>query len=403
MKLYYINNKKYYRADDLWTSNPSFFKGCKVSKSVVKNTDKIPQNRYIFARKINNIWIATRGNSRKFDKLFISKKWYDVNHNNDKVETEPNLIHLDYNEMFANNDDNLIDIEVRGEREFDKCYFRVKDIMDGFGLKNLHVIINEGSGFHEDVHYKYFYSSNFTYPLNKKSRHSRIKKLYLTYRGLLKVLFGSRNETTDKFVTWVAKTLFAAHLGHEIQKYQLVANLMGVSPKVINAIFNKTIHKIPCIYLFYIGKVKKLRETLNIDDNYLDNSYVCKWGMSCDLERRTKEHQQTYGKFKNANLKLLIFCYIDVQYISKAEKKVKRLFENMEFNLVHNMYKELAIIPKNKMGIIKKQYDMIADIYMGHVKELVNKIKEKDNEILLLKKDLEIAQFKLKEQLSNSK
>jgi hypothetical protein len=53
------------------------------------------------------------------------------------------LIHLEENEMFFDNDGNTIDIEVRGEREFDKCYFRVKDIMDGFGLKKLHSTITD--------------------------------------------------------------------------------------------------------------------------------------------------------------------------------------------------------------------------------------------------------------------
>ncbi len=418
MKSYNISKKNYYLADDLMSIYPLFFKGCKNSKSIITKKDRLPNNKYIFARKINDEWIESEGNSKKFDKLFIYKKWYDVYHGNDKednIEKAPNLIHLEDNEMFTDNDGNLIDIEVRGKREFDKCYFKVRDIMNGFGLKNLHVIIiKEESGFIENRHYKYFYSEFLT-----NSKKGKIKKIFLTYTGLLKVLFGSRNKTAEKFVKWASETLFVAQMGNETQKHQLVANLIGVSTDAVKSVFNKTVCKIPSIYLFYISKVKFLREFLNISNIYDDDYYVCKWGMSLDLERRTKEHEKTYGKLKNANLKLLLFGYIDPQYISEAETKIKHLFENMDFKLDHNKYNEIAIIPKNKMKIIKEQYEMISKIYMGHTAELINKIREKESEILFLKekhekeiqkkendllrkdnellhKDLEITQYKLK-------
>lgn len=39
--------------------------------------------------------------------------------------------------MFHNNNENTIDVEVRSEREADKCYFKAKDISSGFGIKDL--------------------------------------------------------------------------------------------------------------------------------------------------------------------------------------------------------------------------------------------------------------------------
>ena len=419
MKSYNIGKKNYYLADDLMMTYPSFFKGCKNSKSIITKKDRLPKNKYIFARKINDEWIESEGNSKKFDKLFIYKKWYDDNHSNDKEDNiveAPNLIHLEDNEMFTDNDGNLIDIEVRGEREFDKCYFKVRDIMNGFGLKNLHKTITDKrhDGYIENIHYKYFYLEKVGDHENRK-----IKKLYLTYRGFMRILFSSNKNTAEKFVKWALETLFIAQMGNEIQKHQLVANLIGVSTDAVKSVFNKTACKIPSIYLFYIGEVKFLREFLNISNIYDDDDYVCKWGMTLDLERRTKEHEKTYGKLKNANLKLLLFGYIDPQYISEAETKIKHLFENMDFKLDHDKYNEIAIVPKNKMKIIKEQYEMISKVYMGHAAELINKIREKESEILLLKekhekeiqkkendllrkdnellhKDLEITQYKLK-------
>ncbi len=55
---------------------------------------------------------------------------------------------------------------------------------------------------------------------NKKDKN---KKLFLTYIGLLKVLFSSRTKSANKFVKWASKTLFVAQMGTIVQKTQLVS------------------------------------------------------------------------------------------------------------------------------------------------------------------------------------
>ncbi|XWV26726.1 hypothetical protein QJ857_gp0329 [Tupanvirus soda lake] len=392
MKSYYISKRNYYLADDLMSNYPSFFRGCKNSRSITTRKDKLPKDKYIYARNVSNKWLESDGNSKKFDKLFISKKWFDENHADSKedvIEIAPKIIHLEDHEMFTDNNGNLIDIEVRGEREFDKCYFKVKDIMDGFRLKNLHktIIDKRYDGFLENTHYKYFYLEKVGGPENGK-----IKKLYLTYRGLMRVLFSSNKNTAEKFVKWASETLFTAQMGTIDQKNQLVSNLLGVSTNAVKEVFNKTSHKIPCIYLFSIGKVKDLRKSLDINNEYDDNDYVYKWGMSNDLERRTKEHEKTYGKFKNTNLELILFGFIDPQYISQAENDIKHLFEDMNMKLDHDKYDELAVITSKQMRSVKKQYESISKIYRGHSEELIQQLKDKDTE--LKQKDMEIKILK---------
>jgi len=126
--------------------------------------------------------------------------------------------------------------------------------------------------------------------------------------------------------------------------------LLDVSINAVKTVFNKTIHKIPCIYLFSIDSIKKLHKELNINNKHNDNEYVYKWGMSIDLERRTKEHEKTYSKLKGSILELLLYRFIDPQYVSEAETKVKHTFENMDVKLDHDKYNELMIISKNKMN-----------------------------------------------------
>ncbi len=48
-----------------------------------------------------------------------------------------NIINLENNEKFHDNEDNIIEIETRGERKVDGIYFKVKDVINGFNMLNL--------------------------------------------------------------------------------------------------------------------------------------------------------------------------------------------------------------------------------------------------------------------------
>jgi len=233
----------------------------------------------------------------------------------------------------------------------------------------------------------------------------------LTYPGILRVLFASKKNTADKFLNWATKTLFAAQLGTKSQKEELVGNLMGVSTKVVNKVFNKSSNSIPSIYLYSIGQVKALRKELKLDEKYNGDDFVYIYGMSEDLPRRTKEHERSYGKIFNFQLELVLFGIIDQQYMSDAETKLSHMFKGM--NMKIELYNGLVIIPKQKIKIIKEQYEIILSKYQGHMKDIIQLMIEKDNMIELmkerhekelmkvqyekeiLKKDLGIANMKL--------
>ena len=393
MQTYKISQKSYYLADDLKNKYPKIFKGSNTTRIFLKKS-KILEDNYLFARKTGSKWKESDGTSYKFDKIFIKQKWFDNKYNiserlkyEDDVQDAPDVIELEDEEKFFDNENN-IEIEVRGERDVNNCYFKVKDLMDGFGLKNLHktIIDKRKQGYKLLTHYKYFYINVYAKDENKK-----VKKLFLTYKGLLRVLFASNKTTADKFIDWASKVLFTAQMGTSEQKTELVGNILGVSTESVKSVFNKTVNKVPCVYLYSIGKVEDLRESLDIDDTYNDKDYVYKWGMSNDLERRTKEHEKSYGALEGSKLELVLFGYIDPQYISEAETRLSHSLHGMEVVLEHETHVELAIIPKNKMKVVREQYDMISQMYMGHIKDLITKIKEKDNEIASLKKDNEIT------------
>lgn len=400
MKKYNIDGVKYYFADELRKEHPKVFRGCNNTRTFIEKKE-VPEEKYTYARKDNKgKWEESDGSSRKFDKIFISVKWFEDEYVNKKKEVKveeeeeeydiqdaPEIIELEDKEKFIDNFGNIVEIEVRGKRKIDECYFKVKDIAEGFQLPNLHSnIIKKKSGFELGEHYVYF---NFS---KANSQQDKIKKLFLTYYGLLRVLFASQKKTVKKFVNWAAEVLFTIQMGTPAQKNKLVANVLGVSTEAVKEVLNKTSNQVSCNYLFSIGRVRNLREALDISKKYNDDDFVYKWGMTKDLERRIAELIGEYN-MKGTKVELVIYNYTDPQYISEAETALKHMMQGYGLNLIHETHKELAIIPKEKMGLVKKQYETIAKAYRGQVSDMIAQLKEK--EFMIKEKDAQLKIMQL--------
>jgi hypothetical protein len=128
------------------------------------------------------------------------------------------------------------------------------------------------------------------------------KELFLTYEGILRVLFVSRNNKTRQFIKWITEILFTIQMGSYEQKNTLVSNILGCPAKVVKEIFNTDANTLPCVYLFTLGYVKDLRQSLNIDNSFNDESIVAKYGFTKDLSRRTGEHIKSFSKIENVDL-----------------------------------------------------------------------------------------------------
>lgn len=314
-------------------------------------------------------------------------------HNDDM----PDIIELHDNEKFMDNDGKIIEIEVRGKRDYDNCFFLVDDIMKGFGLIHLKdIITNKRSTYKICVHYKIFHPTLLICPLdisgqNEKKIDSSCQNatknvFFLTYEGFLKVLFSSHEKTVGKFTKWATKVLFAAQMGTNDQRDELVSNVLGVSISAVKAVFSKTATTIPCIYFLSLGKVKDLRKQLKLDKKYNDDEVVYKYGKTESLARRVDEHKADFSKFSNVDLKLVAYGMIDPQYITKAETKIKHIFESMDITLKHEKYIELVVVPNRKLREVKNTFIDVASKFAGHIEELIQQIKDKNVEIAQLNK-----------------
>ena len=181
-----------------------------------------------------------------------------------------------------------------------------------------------------------------------------------------------------------------------IQNDDLTRNVLGVNANVIKNVFNTSTNILPCVYLFTLGFVKDLRESMNIDASYKDDDVVAKYGFTKDLARRTGEHIVNFGKITNVNLRLKYNSYIDPQYMSRAESDIRLFMTGLKLNHEWSNHEELVIIPKDLNKLVEQQYGMIGKKYMGYISELVSKIKELDEkyEKLTLTHQIEIQNEK---------
>ena len=420
-----MSGNMYYNSKELNIYDPEFYYGCKTKPRNIIQKKKIPESEIIYANLKQGQWNLSSDDCKKAQ-LLISKLWVDKHYfkessnernvetelvieekekekekekENEVIETAPLLLHLNDGEKFRDTDGKIIDIETRGERHEDNIYFKVKDISNGFEMKNLNDILNDkDGGYEKNKDYKYFFnrvSASITC-------HDTIKKcLYLTYEGLLRVLFVSRNKNASIFRKWATNKLFTIQMGSKEEKIKLGTDILNISTKTYKAVFDSYADKFPCIYLISLGKVGLLRETFGIDSSINDDYTVYKYGFSDDLSRRLGEHDAKYGKLKNVTVKLSTFHVIDVKYTSEAEADIRDLCKVFEKNLAVEGYNELIVLNDKEFVKIKKYYTHIGKEYAGATLELTNqntelknRIKDLENEITNMKSNGEITSLK---------
>jgi len=409
-----IRNNEYILVENIFNKAPVYCKESRNGRELIKNK-KITD--YIYAKIKEGVWIQSDGKSYKYDKILLKKSFVEtikeINEpekisEESKYEIAPDIILLENNEKFKDTNGNLFDIETRGERLVNNIYFKVKDVMVVFDINRLNeTLIMTNTIYQEIIDYKYFNLNTHNSVVNKQIK----KELYLTYRGLLRVLFVSRSGKTDNFIKWATETLFTVHLGEQKEKEELSATLLGVDVKNIKSVFSTSAEKTPCVYLFMIGNANKLLKS----NKYNDNDIICKFGYTNDLVRRTNQHYKTYKKEFNVDIELLLFSIIDPQYICQAETSISHYFNDNKlsgYSIKEVEQTELIIVNQKSISQIKEHYRLIQNSYIGHYKELYDKINKLEtellqekhiNEVLILKhdneiknKNIELLEFKIK-------
>jgi hypothetical protein len=351
LSIYRINNKNYYFANQLKQKCSSLFKGCNTTRKIIIK-HKIPENEYLFGKFEDDKFIKYSKNYKKAN-LYLSKNYVDL-----KILNKKSLktIHL-------NKDQHKYNINIKGERNINASYFNTTDVEKEFNLKNLKNIIPINNFFHENIHYIYLED-----------------ELYLTYKGLVKVLYYFNSNEADEFQDWAYNDFFNDYI------------LEDSSLKSVQTVLGTCVQTIPCIYLFKLGSVKDLQKTFDIQDSD-DDFYVYKYGMTKNLSKRTYQHSNYYGKMDKVDLSLKMYAYLDPLFTTEAENYLRTFFNSNDMQIIDDKYNELVIIPKDKYNLVKEYFELISCKFGATLNEIKNENIFIKNELNMLKKDMEIQRL----------
>ena len=455
----HINGTAYHNSKDMLTLNPVFFKGFTTTPRRIIERKKIPATDYLYATMEKGKGWNLSTNECKKAQLLISTNWTNTNRffgtlnaatnevvgkvvnevvsasaENEvvseamnevmseamseameepevSVKNAPPILHLSDDEKFHDVDGRVIDIETRGERHEDMIYFKVKDVSIGFEMPGLnHVLINMGGGYKRDIDYITFnrYINDVSKNMNKPCKTT----LYLTYEGLLRVLFVSRNKNATLFRKWATNKLFTIQLGSKEQKVKLGTDLCNIPLKTYQAIFESHTSNFPSIYLVSLGKVRDLRATFEISDTIPDDSTVYKFGFTKDFARRIGEHNLKYSKLSGVTVDVKWFQNIDIKYLTNAEAEVKEECSAYGTRIYPPGHKELIVLNDKQFDHMQKSYRRIGKEYAGATAELNETIALLRTEIKdmhmqhkhdLLEKDMVIQRLTMQNEMSSLK
>jgi hypothetical protein len=316
-----IDSQAYYSADDIKSKARAFAGSARNAREMVRQR-KVPSDAYVYLRKqpATTTYKKTDGSASQ-DRVYFTEDFAktiaelnpaatreQVVSSKPKVTSEeaieqektPDIIELDDDEKFRDDEGNIIEIETRGERTYDGIYFRVKDVSSGFGIENLRTtLMHIDKGYMRNVDYKVFACSEVPNGHRTTTSTASAKMfLFLTYQGLLRVLFVTRNSKTEKFQKWAIETLFTVHMGDAASKNKLASKITGVPYESIQQFFSASATPLPCIYLIHLNDVKTLRSHMNIPPTYTDDMIVFKYGQTKDFEDRKNGHRQMFKSIK---------------------------------------------------------------------------------------------------------
>ena len=408
-----IDNTEYYIANDLKEYDPTYFFGCSKTVRSIIDKKNIDVENYLYANESKlHGWklVADKENPPPKAQLLLSKNWVQDNvskfkiikeDNDDELVDAPPLLILKDSEKFINDNGDVLEIETRGEeRLFEKVFFKASDVSIAFNMPNLAgTIMHKEGNYKRNIHYKTFIQPKM---LSKHLLSNR-KQLYISYHGIIKLLYASKTGTADKFLSWMNKTLFTAQMGTYEQKEELASGLLGLTKDQLKRFLDASATPIPCIYRFALGTVKDLRKSMDIPKDIPDNHIVIKYGRTDSLKRRKGEHDTDYENIdKNCNLELMGFAYVEDEHLIAAEREVREYLQETEIQLHYKKKRELFICDPASEKDINEVYAEISRKYsgIGSKNKYIDEIRDLNAQIMNIKHEKELQYEKHKTQIS---
>ncbi len=322
----------------------------------------------------------------------------------DEILTNDDLpiIELQDHEKFRDINDEIFDIEVRGERAKDKIYFKAKDISQFFGITRLTEQMlrndqNQTFKINEDYYIPLLVGSSNLQRIN----HDHI---YLTLQGLLRVVFVSRsdNENIIKTLDWIVGLVYTHKFGSDEERQELAKDLFK---HILN-------DKLSGLYYIDLGPLNELYDSMNISkETYPPETYgdhhIGKYGFSENIQSRICDHKNKtngYGRWSK-NIVHKYSVLLSPSQLSRAEKNLCAFLtmEGVKFNYADpngKLHTELILVPPTKEAKIRSIYKDMLKLYPSKENELAQQIldTEAKYEAMMNAKIVKMQQKLMKEQ-----
>ncbi len=338
---------------------------------------------------VNDILEITEKRSRKYGSVYVNKE--EVKELFEEGTTmvdppAPPILEDDDLVFFRDQSGKEHNVLMRGERTKEGIYFRVKDVMRVFEMPHLNDNIQEAhTSFKHGVEYQWF---KIKFPVSVENSYNKTRELYLTYRGLMRVIYRANTGITYEFRDWIDTVVFSLAWGSQEQKIEVVKKALNVSADHLKYVMNKSGISISCLYLIDVG----------ITD---DGKQVYKYGFTDNVARRFKEHMRKYGN----DIKLDKFFFIPALNLSGAEAEFRHSISRYRF--VKEGENELISLCSESLLNVHTIFKTISDKYCGNMRQQIihyeNEMKEMQHryELQLRDKDMEIGRLQACVQLKD--
>jgi len=226
-----FEGQRVYLLNDLITFDRPFFVGCIREPRKTVQKKNIPDHQYWFATysKRTDTWSSAIPENKKA-KVLISEEWthnnlpkFTGNQDNYKYKPPPPLLELEDHEKFTDQAGNVFEVEVRGDKTKEGIRFNCEDVARIFEMDLIHNI----DRWLDRTEYFIFCSDKLllSRSLSEQNIGGQPTSTYLTYNGLLKIIFASRSGVAYKFQDWASNIIYAAHLGTPDERVDVAADI----------------------------------------------------------------------------------------------------------------------------------------------------------------------------------
>ena len=219
------------------------------------------------------------------------------------------------------------------------------------------------------------------------------KYMFLTYLGIVKFIFSSRNMNADRFQKWAITLLFAHQMGTPEQRVVAGASLTGRSVEDVRNFLELSANDMEVIYLFSLGTVGELRNVpgMTFTGGVRDDDVVYKFGRSKDLRRRMNEHVR---KYQGISLSLVKVAYINDNYLVEAEGQLREFVDTHElrgrikFFVNNEEQTELMVANAAEQNWMRREFKSIADTFGSKLREAIALRQQVESELAGAKREL---------------